>query len=67
MKLTGIKHSGIAALAVFFVPAVVLACPAAAAHACGSCGSSLLGYALALGTGIAVGLGSIAVEKRFFK
>jgi hypothetical protein len=63
MKLS----AAVASISTVLVPALAFACPAAAAHACGSCGGSILGYALALAAGVAAGLGSVAVEKRFLK
>jgi hypothetical protein len=46
-----------------------MACPSAAATACGShaCGSALSGYVTAIGFGLLAGMGSIAVERRFKK
>ena len=42
-----------------------MACPSAAATACGShaCGSGLGGYVMAVGFGLLAGMGSIAVER----
>jgi hypothetical protein len=48
-----------------FVPAVAAACPSAAsgAHGCGG-GSSYAGYVAAVGIGLLVGIGSVAVERK---
>jgi hypothetical protein len=54
--------TALSALGASLVPAVALACPGSAAHACGSCGSSTTGYMSALGAGILVGIGSVVVE-----
>jgi hypothetical protein len=50
-------------MAALFVPAVALACPGAAERA-GSCDGSLLGYVAAVGVGMAVGVGSVFVERK---
>jgi len=47
-----------------FAPSVALACPYARAADCGACGSSLGGYALSLLLGVAVGIGSVALQHR---
>jgi hypothetical protein len=50
----------VGSMAALFVPAVALACPSAA----DSCGGSLLGYVAAAGVGLAVGVGSVFVERK---
>lgn len=43
------------------VPAFALACPSGRGY--GSCGSGFGGYAAAVGIGLLVGLGSVAIER----
>jgi hypothetical protein len=56
----------VASVAAVFVPAVAAACPGAAADAHASCcgGSSTTGYILAVGAGLLVGIGSVALERK---
>ena len=65
MTLTG----AVASLVAFLTPAIAMACPSAAATACGShaCGSGFGGYLTAVGFGLLAGMGSIAVERRLKK
>jgi hypothetical protein len=55
-----------AAIAPSFVPTLALACPGYASNA-SSCGSSAGSYLSALGLGLAIGIGSSALEGIFQK
>ena len=61
-----IVSASLASLAASLVPAIAAACPgshgAAESACCG--GSSLTGYLLAVGAGLLVGVGSVAVERK---
>jgi hypothetical protein len=56
------------AFAASFAPAIALACPGYAANAGNaSCGSAGAGYLSAIGLGVAIGIGSSALEGNFHK
>jgi hypothetical protein len=63
MKRAALVASTLSAL----VPAVASACPGAANGHCGAGLSSLGGYVAAVGIGLLVGIGSIALEKNLRK
>jgi hypothetical protein len=62
--------ASLASLAAVLAPAVAAACPGSHAAAdCAGCGggSSLTGYILAVGAGLLVGVGSVALERKLRK
>jgi hypothetical protein len=67
MKTVVAPLASLAALAAFAVPAVAAACPGSAGAAAGCGGSSLTGYILAVGAGLLVGAGSVALERKLRK